>query len=90
VLGVSALFPQSTSARRRRPDVGSGDPSLSKLPRNDKDKSDLAEKKFRELFVLTKIRGSAGARQQLKVIFAISEKVFAFGRIGQKKIYRED
>jgi hypothetical protein len=31
-----------------------------------------------------------GARQQLKVIFAISKKAFAFGHIGQKKIYRED
>jgi hypothetical protein len=33
---------------------------------------------------------ATGARQQLKVIFAISKKAFAFGHIGQKKIYRED
>ena len=65
-------------------------PSLSKIPRNDKDKSDRRKKSPEICVGANKIPGqAAGARQQLMVIFVISKKALAFGHM-VRKLYRED
>ena len=90
MLGVSALFAQGPSARRGRPGVGSGDHRSRNFQEMTKTRA-RGQKKSSEICVgANKNPGqAAGARQPLKVIFAIRQKAFAYGHMVRKN-YRED